>query len=81
MTYRRPGGKKMNKITGNLCVLGAIGISGLLGAYIIYMTLGPGGDGIIFATVASGVVGIIAGLAGFKIAKSKFDPKPLHMEE
>jgi hypothetical protein len=64
--------KKMVNVSGQLCILAGIGISGLLGAYAIYMGLGPGGDGIIFATVASGVVGIIAGIGGFKLARVGF---------
>jgi hypothetical protein len=62
----------MVNVSGQLCLLAGIGIGGLLGAYGIYMGFGPGGDGIIFATVASGVVGIVAGIGGFRLGRTGF---------
>jgi len=59
-------------VSGTLCILGGIGVSGLIAAYGIYMGLGPGGDGIIFASVSSGIVAIIAGIGGFKLARIGF---------
>ena len=44
-----------------LCMMAAL----IVAAYAIYMTVGPGGDGLIFASV----VGAIAALAGVKFER------------
>lgn len=45
------------QMTFKSCFIAAM----ILGAYYIYMTIGPGGDGVIFGSVVL-VLGVIAGI-------------------